>query len=81
MKVSGACSGGARGADWCNVPGWVDRMGESSTLIANLWEDEQGGAALEYALLAGGIFLAIVGAITFYIDKLETMFNNIANNV
>jgi len=56
-------------------------MGESSTLIANLWEDEQGGAALEYALLAGGIFLAIVGAITFYIDKLETMFNNIANNV
>ena len=81
MKVSGARAGGARGAEWCNVPGWVDQMGKSGRPIGNLWEDERGGAALEYALLAGGIFLAIVGAITLFIDNLENMYNNIANNM
>ena len=57
------------------------RMGRSGKPIGSLWEDERGGAALEYALLAGGIFLAIVGAITFYIDNLKNMYNNIANNM
>ena len=56
-------------------------MGRSGKPIGSLWEDERGGAALEYALLAGGIFLAIVGAITFYIDNLKNMYNNIANNM
>lgn len=43
--------------------------------------DESGGTAIEYALIAGGIFLAIVGAVSIYVDRVGNMYNNVANNL
>ncbi len=42
--------------------------------------DTSGATSVEYALVMGGVFLAVVGAINYYIDQVGNMFDDIANN-
>lgn len=50
--------------------------------IAHLISDESGSTAIEYALLAGGIFLAIVVSVNSLGNTLVNLFfNNIASAV
>lgn len=43
--------------------------------------DENGGTAIEYAMVAGFVFLAILAAVTNYAGKVGNMYNNISGNV
>jgi pilus assembly protein Flp/PilA len=43
--------------------------------------DESGATAVEYALIAGLIFLAIVGAVTNFTDEAAIMFGMIADAI
>ena len=42
---------------------------------------ESGATAMEYALLASGIGIAIVGSVSFYADNVSVMFIGIATEV
>jgi len=44
-------------------------------------KDENGATAIEYALIAAGISLAIVAAVFAFGDELETLFNGLAGNL
>jgi Flp pilus assembly pilin Flp len=43
--------------------------------------DERGATAIEYALICGLIFLAIVIGINNYVVNVKNMYNNISNNI
>jgi pilus assembly protein Flp/PilA len=43
--------------------------------------DESGATAIEYGLIAGLIFLAIVTAVHYYIESTEVMYNKIGDAV
>jgi len=43
--------------------------------------DDSGATAIEYALIAGLVFLAIVGAINYYAGSLGNLFNEVSTNV
>jgi pilus assembly protein Flp/PilA len=45
------------------------------------FRDESGATAIEYALIAGLIAIAIVGAVTALGTTLSTKFNNISGNL
>lgn len=51
--------------------GWLRRFARS----------EKGATAIEYALIAGLIVVAIVGAINFYTIRVQGMYNNISGNL
>ena len=42
---------------------------------------EQGGAAIEYALVASLIAIAAVGAFHNLGNKMDTMYNNVSNHL
>ena len=44
-------------------------------------KDESGATAVEYALIAAGIALAIVVAVALIGDNLSTLFNSIATDL
>lgn len=44
-------------------------------------KDENGATAIEYALIAAGISLAIVAAVFAFGDQLEVLFNGLAGNL
>jgi len=44
-------------------------------------EDERGATAIEYALIAGGIFLAIFALIVNYASLIKGLFEMISRNV
>ncbi len=46
-----------------------------------LKREETGATAIEYALIAGLIFLVIVSAVNLLSSDLENTFNDISNNV
>ena len=50
-------------------------------LIQKFVRDESGATAIEYALICGLIFLAIVAAVTNFASKASTMYGNIAANM
>ena len=50
-------------------------------LIQKFVRDESGATAIEYALICGLIFLAIVAAVTNFASKTSTMYGNIAANM
>ncbi len=52
-----------------------------SVQCRSLARDTSGATAIEYGLIVVGIFLAIVGAVNYYIDKVGNMYNDIANNM
>ncbi len=43
--------------------------------------DESGATAIEYALIASGIFLAILLAVNNMASSIQTMFNNAALHI
>ncbi|MGN6208870.1 Flp family type IVb pilin [Asticcacaulis sp.] len=43
--------------------------------------DESGATAIEYGLIAGLIFLAIVSAVHYYTESTEAMYNKIGTAV
>ena len=50
-------------------------------LIARFVRDEQGQDLIEYALLAGFISLAVVGAVTLVGTSLNTLYTNVQTQV
>ena len=44
-------------------------------------EDESGATAVEYALIAGGIALAIIVAVGLIGDELAVLFNSISSQI
>ena len=49
--------------------------------IVEFYRDETGATAIEYALIAGLVFLAIAGAVDRLADSVDTMFNFVSSNV
>lgn len=43
--------------------------------------DDSGATAIEYALIAGLIFLAIVSAIHYYVESAEALFTKIGDAI
>ncbi|MEO5337549.1 MAG: Flp family type IVb pilin [Magnetospirillum sp. WYHS-4] len=46
-----------------------------------LWKDESGATAIEYGLIAAGIAVAILVAITTVGNGLQNTFNNVSNKL
>lgn len=44
-------------------------------------KDESGATAIEYALIAAGISLAVVAAVFAFGDELEVLFNNLTGRL
>lgn len=51
------------------------------TSLKSFFRAEGGATAIEYALIATLICVAIVAALTLYADNVGNMFNNISNAV
>ena len=49
----------------------------SLTLLA----DESGATAVEYGLIVGCIFLAIIGGLTLFANNETTMYNNVSTTI
>jgi len=49
-------------------------------MIVRFLSDERGGTALEYALIASLISIAIVGSVTQWSDEVVKIFNEISAN-
>jgi pilus assembly protein Flp/PilA len=49
--------------------------------VISLLRDNRGIAALEYALIAGLMFAAIIGATSLLKTKLSTAFNNLGTSL
>jgi len=45
------------------------------------WRDDQGQGLVEYALIIAVIAVAVIVAMVFFRDQLQTLFSNIGNNV
>lgn len=50
-------------------------------LLLKFWKDEEGATAIEYALIAGLIAVAIIGVLTLMGTELRTLFSNIAGEL
>lgn len=46
-----------------------------------LIKDRQGATAIEYALIASLISIAIIGSLTFFSGGVSDMFNNVSNTL
>ncbi|MBT8004778.1 MAG: Flp family type IVb pilin [Rhodospirillales bacterium] len=44
-------------------------------------KDRQGATAIEYALIASLISIAIIGSLTFFSGGVSDMFNNVSNTL
>jgi pilus assembly protein Flp/PilA len=51
------------------------------TLLTRFAKDESGSTAIEYALIASGIALAIIAAVNSLGGKLNTNFGNISTSL
>lgn len=49
--------------------------------LVKFWKDEEGATAIEYALIAGLIAVAIIGALTLLGNKIGDTFNTIADTL
>ena len=52
-----------------------------SAIFARFMKDESGATAIEYALIAAGISLAVVAAVFAFGDELEVLFNNLTGRL
>ena len=52
-----------------------------TNLLARFAKDESGATAIEYALIAAGIALAIIGAVNSVGTALSTKFTSIATSL
>lgn len=49
--------------------------------LVKFWKDEEGATAIEYALIAGLIAVAIIGALTLLGNRIDGMFNYISSKL
>jgi len=52
-----------------------------STLLRNLWSDEQGQDIAEYAVLIAAILIIVVGTVRLIGSNSNTVFSNVASAV
>lgn len=50
-------------------------------MLRRFLDDTRGATAIEYGLILSLMFLAIVGALYGYADKMSAMFNRISNTL
>ncbi len=50
-------------------------------ILKELWRDESGASAVEYALIAGLMAAALVAVIATFKDSLTNLFNTIAGKI
>ena len=55
--------------------------GKTQRLVGRFARDERGASAVEYALIASCIFLAIVAGLSTIGPKLNTTFSNVSGNL
>lgn len=51
------------------------------SLLLKFWKDEEGATAIEYALIAGLIAVAIIGALTLLGTNITNLFNGISTRL
>ena len=51
------------------------------SLLLKFWKDEEGATAIEYALIAGLIAVAIIGALTALSDDIKELFGYIGTEL
>lgn len=56
-------------------------MTKMKQFLQGLKKDQSGATAIEYGLIAAGIAVVIIAAITLVGGSLENTFNNVANNL
>ncbi len=49
--------------------------------LIKFWKDEEGATAIEYALIAGLIAVAIIGALTLLGEKITGLFDGISERL
>jgi pilus assembly protein Flp/PilA len=57
------------------------RSGLSLARLDRFWKDQNGATAIEYGMIAGLMFLAIVTACSAFGDSAITMFQRISNEI
>lgn len=57
--------------------GFLRTGGTLKTILAKFWADQSGATAIEYALIAAGISLAIIAAVNGLGSTLNTNFSTI----
>jgi pilus assembly protein Flp/PilA len=50
-------------------------------LLSQFWSDQSGATAIEYALIAAGISLVIIGAVNGIGAKLNTSFSSVSTSL
>ena len=50
-------------------------------MVKRFLTDESGATAIEYGLIAGMIFLAIVSSVHYYVEHTEAMYNKVGNAI
>ncbi|MEM9170186.1 MAG: Flp family type IVb pilin [Pseudomonadota bacterium] len=63
------------------MSGRTRRLTAALATARHLWADRRGGTQIEYALIVGLIFLAIVAAVRSYADATSLMYNEIETNL
>lgn len=56
-------------------------MAKIRSAVKRLVKDVSGATAIEYGLIAAGIAIAILAAVSLVGTNLGAMFNNVANNL
>jgi len=51
------------------------------SLLLKFWEDEEGATAIEYALIAGLIAVAIIGALSLLGEDIRELFGTISTEL
>jgi pilus assembly protein Flp/PilA len=50
-------------------------------MLRKFWNDENGGTAIEYALIAGSIAMAIIAGLLLMGPQLSNIFSNVGNSM
>jgi pilus assembly protein Flp/PilA len=65
--------------------GWISRVSTTEismkNLVSRFVRDESGATAIEYGLIAAGIAVVIIGAVSAVGTGLKTTFNSVATAV
>jgi len=58
-----------------------EAIGQSRHKVLNFLNNDRGATAIEYALIATLICVAIMGALTLFADSMGNMFNDVSNAI
>ncbi len=75
MHEPGRGSIGRRAVRTRSMSGPMDRLGAAAVRFSR---DGRGTTAIEYALIAGLIFLAVVGSLRFYTSRVSVVYDTIS---